>query len=84
MQSNRSSVNIKRMLYVSLFTVALLRLLFAGFMFWAAIDSKTLAVSYGLIVVSAVVIVFTLRKLINILLVLRRVARITIQEDVVE
>jgi len=72
------------MLYVSLFTVAFLRLLFAGFMFLAAVDSKTLTVSYGLIVVSAVVIVFTLRKLINILLVLRRVARITIQEDVVE
>jgi len=53
-------------------------------MFIAAVDSKTLAVSYGLIVVSAVIIVFTLRKLINILLVLRRVARITIQENTVE
>jgi len=55
--------------------------MFGGFMFMAAVDSKTLAISYGLIIVSAIVIVFAIRKLINILQILRRVARISIEEE---
>jgi len=81
MQSNRPGLDMKWAFYATIFISTILRLMFGGFMFMAAVDSKTLAISYGLIVVSAVVIVFAIRKLINILQILRRVARISIEEE---
>lgn len=76
MQSNRPGLNPKLAIYATIYIITFLRLVFAGLLYIAAIDSKTLAISYMLLVISAVNIVFAIRKLINNLTILRKIVAI--------
>jgi len=50
-----------------------LRLAFAGLLYIAAVDSKTIAISYILLVISAINIVFAIRKTFNTLTILKKI-----------
>ena len=75
MQSNRSSLTergARWLLYIN----TTIELLLAGFLYLCAIDSKTIYLSYGLIVLSAIVLVLTVKKFIKLFLLLREIGRV--------
>ena len=76
MQSNGSSMSPKLAIYATVSLVALFRLAFAGFLYLAALDSKTTYISYGLVFTSAVIIGLTLSKLFKVFAILRKMSSV--------
>ena len=75
MQSNGSGMNPKVAIYATVSIVALLRLLFAGLLYVAALDSKTMYISYALVISSATIIGLTVNKLFTVFTFLRKMSR---------
>jgi len=76
MQSHRPSISGKFLVYASLYLATALKVLLAVFLYLCALDSKTIALSYGLIVLGAVVFVLAIRRLVIVLSFLRQVGRV--------
>jgi hypothetical protein len=69
-------MNSKLAIYATVYVITFLRLAFAGLLYIAAIDSKTIAISYILLVISAINIVFAIRKLFSNLTILKKIVAI--------
>lgn len=74
MQSNGSSMKPKTAIYATVIIVALFKLAFAGLLYVAALDSKTIEISYALVIASAGIIGLTLNKVVNVFTILRKMS----------
>lgn len=74
MQSNGSGMKAKTAIYATVIIVALLKLAFAGLLYAAALDSKTIEISYALVISSAGIIGLTLNKVVNVFTILRKIS----------
>jgi hypothetical protein len=66
-------MNPKLAIYTTICVMAFIRLAFAGLLYIAAVDSKTMLISYILITISSVIIVLSIRKLFRTLTILKKV-----------
>ena len=76
MQGNGSRMTPKLAIYLTVCIAAFAKLAFAGFLYLAALDSKTTYISYGLVLVSAVIIGLTLSRLFKVFAALRKMSSI--------
>ena len=76
MQSNGSGMTHKTAIYATVSIVAFIRLAFAGLLYLAALDSKTIYISYALVFVSAIIIGLTLNKLFKVFTILRKMSSV--------
>jgi len=74
MQSNGSGMNPKVAIYATVSIVAFFRLAFAGLLYAAALDSKTMYISYALVLASAIIIGLTVNKLFTVFSFLRKMS----------